>query len=201
MEMMEYLQDNILALCGIISENIKTITRRILYHLKLAPTHLLMAEILERGPATLNPLNWHCYRFALGHHLFNHKLSPHDKKEAKLIFPRHASVQAQASTASPSTHPLFMLPFTLLELATPIKKIFPDKSSAPSGITNRMLQAGDAEFQSLLLLLFNAIWESHVQPTDWQLSLTQPIYKGHDKDKTDPASYRQGRGRNLGQTF
>jgi len=53
-----------------------------------------------------------------------------------------------------------------------------------------MLQAGDAEFQSLLLLLFNCIWESHVQPTDWQLSLMQPIYKGHGKDKTDPASYR-----------
>jgi len=82
-----------------------------------------------------------------------------------------------------------MLPFTLLELATQIKKLFPDKSSGPSGITNRMLQAGDAEFQSLILLLFNGIWESHVQPTDWQLSLTQPIYKGHDKDKTDPASY------------
>jgi len=28
------------------------------------------------------------------------------------------------------------------------------------------------------------------QPSDWQLSLLQPIYKGHDKDKTDPASYR-----------
>jgi len=37
---------------------------------------------------------------------------------------------------------------------------------------------------------FNGIWESHVQPTDWQFSLMQPIYKGHDKDKTDPASYR-----------
>ena len=29
-----------------------------------------------------------------------------------------------------------------------------------------------------------------MQPTDWQLSLLQSIYKGHDKDKTDPASYR-----------
>ena len=29
-----------------------------------------------------------------------------------------------------------------------------------------------------------------MQPTDWQLYLMQPIYKGHDKDKTDPASYR-----------
>ena len=83
-----------------------------------------------------------------------------------------------------------MLPLTLLEFTTQIKKLFPDKSSGPSGITNRMLQAGDAEFQSLLFLLFNGIWESHVQPTDWQVSLMQPIYKGHNKDKTDPASYR-----------
>ena len=148
------------------------------------------ARIWESGLANLNPLNWHCYRFALGHHLFNHKLSPYDEKEAKLISSRHASVQAQASTATPHTHPLFMLPFTLLELTTQITKLFPDKSSGPSGITNRMLQAGDTEFQSLILLLFNGIWESHVQPTDWQLSLMQPIYKGHDKDTSDPASYR-----------
>ena len=53
-----------------------------------------------------------------------------------------------------------------------------------------MLQAGDAEFQSLILLLFNGIRESHVQPTDWQICLVQPIYKGHDKDKRDSASYR-----------
>ena len=83
-----------------------------------------------------------------------------------------------------------MLPFTLLEPTNQIKKSFPDKSSGPSGITNQMLQSGDDEFQSLLLLLFNGIWESHVQPTDWQLSLMQPIYMGHDKDKTDPASCR-----------
>jgi len=148
------------------------------------------ARIWESRRATLNPLNWHCYRFTLGHHLFNHRLSPYDEKEAQLIFPRHASVQAQTSTATPLTHPLFMLPFTLLEPTNQIKKSFPDKSSGPSGITNQMLQSGDDEFQSLLLLLFNGIWESHVQPTDWQLSLMQPIYMGHDKDKTDPASCR-----------
>jgi len=83
-----------------------------------------------------------------------------------------------------------MLPFTLLELTTQIKKLFSDKSSGPSAITNQMLLAGDAEFQSLILLLFNGIWESHVQPTDWQICLVQPIYKGHDKDKSDSASYR-----------
>ena len=57
------------------------------------------------------------------------------------------------------------------------------------------LETLDSNF--LLLLLSNGIWESHVQPTDWQLYLMQPIYKGHDKDKTDPASYR---GTHLGQT-
>jgi len=152
-----------------------------------ASTH---AQIWKSGPGTLNPLNWHCYRFDEGHHLFNHKLSPYDKKEAKLISSRNNSVQAQASTTTSNTHPLLMLPLTLLELITHIKTHFPDKSSGPSGITNRMLQAGDVEFQSLLSLLFNGIRESHVQPTDWQLSLMQPIYKGHDKDKTDPASFR-----------
>jgi len=54
----------------------------------------------------------------LGHHLFKHKLSPYDEKEATLISSRHTSVQAQVSTATPNTHPLFMLPFTLLELTT-----------------------------------------------------------------------------------
>jgi len=30
----------------------------------------------------------------------------------------------------------------------------------------------------------------HTQPSEWQLSLLKPIYKGHNKDETDPASYR-----------
>ena len=47
------------------------------------------ARIWESEPATLNPLNYHCYRFALDHHLFNHKLSPYDEKEAKLINSPH----------------------------------------------------------------------------------------------------------------
>jgi len=33
-------------------------------------------RIWMKGPPTLNPLNWHCFRFALGHHLFQHPLSP-----------------------------------------------------------------------------------------------------------------------------
>jgi len=50
-----------------------------------------------------------------------------------------------------------MLTLTLLEFTTQIKELFPDKSSGPSGITNRILQAGDAGFQSLPLLLLSGI--------------------------------------------
>jgi len=191
MEMTEYLQDKILALCGIISENTKTITLRSLYHLILAPTHPLIPEsgkadllpsTLLIGTATDSP--WVTTSSTTN---FPHTT----RKKRNLFFP--ATLPCKHRRPLPhhrDTHPLFMLPFTLLELTTQITKLFPDKSSGPSGITNLMLQAGDAEFQSLILLLFNGIWESHVQPTDWQLSLMQPIYKGHDKDTTDPASYR-----------
>jgi len=68
------------------------------------------ARIWGSGPVTFNPLNWHCYRFALGHHLFEYKLAPYDEKEAKLISSCHTPVQAQASNATSNTHFLFMLP-------------------------------------------------------------------------------------------
>jgi len=53
-----------------------------------------------------------------------------------------------------------------------------------------MLQAVHTDFQGLILIFFNGLWEFHTQPSDCQLSLLQPIYKGHNKDETDPASYR-----------
>jgi len=141
-------------------------------------------------PPTLNPLNWHCFRFALGHHLLQHPLSPHDEKSAQDVTKPFPRMKEQTSTATTTTHPLFMTPFTPEELTHEIKKIHPDKSPSPSVITNRMLQAGDTDFQGLILIFFNGLWEFHTQPSDWQLSLLQPIYKGHNKDKTDHASYR-----------
>ena len=36
-------------------------------------------RIWMKGPPALNPLNLHCFRFALGHHLFQHPLSPYDE--------------------------------------------------------------------------------------------------------------------------
>jgi len=40
-------------------------------------------QIWMKGPPTLNPLNWHCFRFALGHHLFQRPLSPYNEKSAQ----------------------------------------------------------------------------------------------------------------------
>jgi len=104
------------------------------------------------GLPTLNPLNWHCFRFALGHLLFQHPLSPYDEKSAQDVAKLLPRLKIQASTATTTTHPLFMTPFTPDELKHEIKKLHPDKSPGPSGITNIMLQAGDTDFQGLILI-------------------------------------------------
>ena len=79
--------------CGIISENTKTITLRILYHLKLAPTHLLMpksgrADLLPSTPltgtATDSPWVTTSSNTNLGHHLFKHK--PHTTRKKRHRF-------------------------------------------------------------------------------------------------------------------
>ena len=157
MKMTEWLQHKIVVLCGIISKICKNNHVKKSLRPETRSNASTDARIWKSGPATLDLLNWHCCRFVLGHHLFNHKFSPYDEKEAKLIPSHHNSVQAQAFTATQSTHPLFMLPFTLLEPTTQTNKLFPDKPSGLSGITNKMLHPGDAEFQSLLLLSYSSM--------------------------------------------
>jgi len=119
--------------------------------LKVINAIIINNRIWKSRPAPLNPLNWYCFQFALGHHLFNHAMSPCDEKKEKLVFSSHTvtHVSAQASTVTCAslycyimqpltvtqcTHHLFqvMLPFTLLELITQIKKLSPDKSTGPS---------------------------------------------------------------------
>jgi len=126
----------------------------------------------------------------LGRHLFQHPFSPYDEKSAHDVAKLLPRVKEQASIATTTTHPLFMTPFTPNELKNEKKKFLPDKSPRPPEIINRMLQAGDADFQALVLIFFNGLWDSHTKPTAWQPCLLQPIYKGQSEDKTDPASYR-----------
>ena len=83
------------------------------------------------------------FRPVLGHHLFKHPLSPYDEKSAQDAAKLLPRMKEQASTATTTTHPLFMAPFTPEELKNEIKKLLPDKSPGLSGITNRMLHAGE----------------------------------------------------------
>ena len=114
-------------------------------------------RIWMKGHSTLNSLNWHCFRFALGHQLFQNPLSPYDEKSAQDIAKLLPRVKEQVYTATSTSHPLFMAPFTPEELKHEFKKLLADKSPEPSDITNRMLQAGDAEFQGLILIFFNGL--------------------------------------------
>jgi len=50
-----------------------------------------------------------------------------------------------------------MAPFTPGEIEKEITKMLPDKSPSPSGITNRMLQAGDTDLQGLILIFFDGL--------------------------------------------
>ena len=65
-----------------------------------------------------------------------------------------------------------------------------DKSPGPDGITNRMLTGRGDIFTELLHDFLSALWLHEIQPRAWELSLMHPIYKGGNKLKTDPASYR-----------
>ena len=93
-------------------------------------------RIWMKGPHTLNPLNWHCFRFALGHHLFQHTHSPYDEEKAQDVAKLLPRMKEQASAATTTTHPLFMAPFTSKELKLEIQKLLPDQSQCTSGITN-----------------------------------------------------------------
>ena len=76
------------------------------------------------------------------------------------------------------------------ELKDEIKKLTSDKSPGDNSITNRMIQAGGPKFQEILHEVFGTLWQHEIQSKAWQMSLMQPIYKGGDRPRADPASYR-----------
>ena len=52
-----------------------------------------------------------------------------------------------------------------------------------------MLQAAGPKFQEIVYEMFGTLWTHDIQPTAWQMSLMQPIHKGGNNSKADPASY------------
>ncbi len=80
-------------------------------------------------------------------------------------------------------------PFTREELCSNLRRLFSDKATEPDGISNRMLQLGGIQFQTLLFFYLRDVWRERIYPDQWVSSL-QPLYKGDGKDRKDPASYR-----------
>jgi len=70
-----------------------------------------------------------------------------------------------------------------------MQRLTPDKSPGPDGITNRMLRSSGEKFNTILHEVIATLWEHQAQPSEWQKSLMQPIYKGGKKPKPDPAPY------------
>jgi hypothetical protein len=143
-------------------------------------------RIWKLGPLSPNPLAWHQYCFALSHPLQGHKESPYDETEARLI----DTLNIRNLPVTAPINPLFVDPFHLKEIQDAMRALNKDKSPGPDGITNIMLTGGGEIVTGLLHDFLSSLWLHEIQPIAWELSLMQPIYKGRNKLKTDPASYR-----------
>jgi len=149
-------------------------------------------RIWKLGPLTFDPQAWHRFRYALGHHLLKHKSSSYNEAAAHKVS-AHSAVRALLHKVEHPilpVDPLFHEAITRQELAAEIKKLNSDKSPGDDGITNRMIQAAGPQFQQILYDIFGTLWTHDIQPAAWQMSLMQPIYKGGNKSRADPASYR-----------
>ena len=67
--------------------------------------------------------------------------------------------------------------FDMDELNRQIKKLKNDKANGFDNIINEFIKYSSIETRNALLLLFNKILSSGIVPTEWGLSIIQPIYK------------------------
>ena len=120
--------------------------------MRLIPLSIVPTSLHSPNPQSIASCSTFDNATSVGHHLFQHPLLPYDEKSAQDVAKLLPRMKEQASTARTTTHPLFMTPFTPEDLKHEIKKLHSDKSQGPSGITNRMLQSGDTDFQGLILI-------------------------------------------------
>lgn len=142
------------------------------------------------GQPTDDPYAWHRYRHALGHHLFRHSSSPFDERAALRIHERMPRIISSIYRPISPPDPLFEDTITSDEVSLALKDLNPDKAPGEDGITNRMLQSGGKEFNTVMYEFLRGLWDLEVQPTPWNLSLLSPLYKGGKKKRADPSSYR-----------
>jgi len=119
-----------------------------------------------------------------------HAQSPYDEAAAHRVTTSEKQTIYQVEHHILPIDPLFHTEIEPQELQNEIKKLNSDKSPGDDGITNCMIQAGGPKFEEILHEVFGTLWQHKIQPKAWQMSLMQPIYKGGDKSREDPASYR-----------
>jgi len=123
-------------------------------------------RIWTLGPLTFDPLVWHRYRYALGHHMFRHKESPFNEKEA---LSTESSAARNAHGIANPTHPInpsFESPIHKKEVMDEMQRLAPDRSPGPDGVTNRMLRAGGEKLNTILHEVIATLWEHQAQPSE-----------------------------------
>ena len=97
-------------------------------------------------------------------------------------------LMAEAASATPDPS-VDSTPPTADEISAAIRKLKKNRAPGICGITAELLQSGGAPVISWLLPLFTLIWKYCVIPTDWNLAIILPLWKGKGS-KSDCTKYR-----------
>ena len=94
--------------------------------------------------------------------------------------------EAASTTPDPS---IDSTPPTAHEISAAIRKLKTNRAPGICGITAELLKSGGAPIISWLLPLFTLIWKYCVIPTDWNIAIILPLWKGKGP-KSDCTKYR-----------
>ena len=110
--------------------------------------------------------------------------------------PLPRTVQQPCSTTRSSHHgrscQCYPIPLTRFypptadEISTAIRKVKKNRAPGICGITTELLKSGGGPVISWLLPLFTLIWKYCVIPTDWNLAIILPLWKGKGSNQTAP---------------
>ena len=97
-------------------------------------------------------------------------------------------LMAEAASATPDPS-IDSTPPTADEISAAIRKLKTNRARGICGITAELLKSGGAPIISWLLPLFTLIWKYCVIPTDWNIAIILPLWKGKGP-KSDCTKYR-----------
>ena len=108
---------------------------------------------------------WHQYRYASGTSPAQAPFSPWDEAaadavEAAINLPHVADILVPDANLN--------APFTREELCSNLRRLLSDKATGPDGITNRMIQLGGIQFQTLLFSHLSDVWRESIDPPSYR---------------------------------